>query len=188
VSEALVVGGDGDKSVGPYKDAADVIASGVLSESGIRTISVGGYPDGHPVISPSALRADLDAKVYLAKEQGLKLSIVTQFSFVPDSIADYCSQMAEFAPGVAVYAGLAGPTNPAQLLRFAKICGVSMSLKGASKLGLNAFKLASNAGPDKQIDVLARRKAKSTAGNLAGIHLFSFGGFVDSARWLSENL
>jgi methylenetetrahydrofolate reductase (NADPH) len=188
VSEVLVIGGDGDRSIGPFKDAAAVIASGILREAGIRKLSVGGYPDGHPVISASALQADLEAKAALAEEQEHELSIVTQFSFAPDSIADYCSHVACMAPGIAVYAGLAGPTSPAQLLRFATICGVSMSLKGANKLGFSALKLASNSGPDKQLKVLAERKATSTAGNLAGIHLFSFGGFVDSAKWLSEKL
>jgi methylenetetrahydrofolate reductase (NADPH) len=186
VNQVLVIGGDGMSPMRPFTDAAALIASGLLPAAGIRKVGVGGYPDGHPDISDAVLRSDLEAKVEIADDQGLELSIVTQFSFAPDRIVEYCDTIGTWAPGIPVYAGLAGPTNPAQLLRFAKICGVSMSLRGANKLGFNAIKLASNSGPDKQVDVLARGKVAAIAGNLAGIHLFSFGGFVQSSQWLRD--
>jgi len=178
VRQVLVVGG-------PFRDAAAIIASGILADAGITRVGVGGYPDGHPEIAPEQLRSDLENKVMLTRDQGLELNIVTQFSFAPDRIADYCLDLQKWVPGVPVFAGLAGPTSPKQLLRFAKICGVRLSVRGASKLGLNAFRLAANSGPDKQLGVLAERGVEQTAGNLEGIHLFSFGGFVESSEWLS---
>jgi methylenetetrahydrofolate reductase (NADPH) len=185
VHHVLVVGGDGFNPEGPFQDAAAVIASGVLRDAGITKVGVGGYPDGHPDIAAEELRGDLERKLALTREQGLALSVVTQFSFEPRRIAEYCQDLSNWVPGVPVYAGLAGPTSPKQLLRFAKICGVSMSIRGANKLGLSAFRLAANSGPDKQVGVLAERGAEQTAGNLEGIHLFSFGGFVESSEWLS---
>ncbi|MDH5619443.1 MAG: methylenetetrahydrofolate reductase, partial [Gammaproteobacteria bacterium] len=188
VEEVLVVGGDGFEPLGPFEDAAALIRSGILGEAGIRKVGVGGYPDGHPDVGDGQLRSDLETKWSLTQQQKLELRIITQFSFAPDRIADYCEKVADWVPGVPVYAGLAGPTSPAQLIRFAKICGVSMSLRGANKLGLNAFKLAANAGPEKQMKVLARRCAERTAGNLVAIHLFSFGGFIESSTWLESRL
>jgi len=186
IKKVLVVGGDGMNPIGPFTDAAAVIASGLLPEAGIEAVGVGGYPDGHPQVSESVLREDLEIKVESARDQGLDLSIVTQFSFSPERIVEYCDSVSTWVPGIPVYAGLAGPTNPAQLLRFAKICGVSMSLKGANKLGLNAMRLASNSGPDGQVRKLAESRAEALAGNLAGIQLFSFGGFVKSSTWLRD--
>jgi len=184
VKKVLLIGGDGFNPGGPFKDAAAVLASGLLREAGIRKVSVGGYPDGHPQIPESVLRSDLQDKMEIARAECIDLSIVTQFSFSPENIVEYCDSIGSWAPGIPVYAGLAGPTSPAQLLRFAKICGVSMSLKGANRLGLNALKLASNGGPDGQVDKLAQSRVADLAGNLAGIHLFSFGGFVPSSEWL----
>jgi len=186
VRQALVIGGDGFNPAGPFKDAAAVLASGLLREAGIRKVSVGGYPDGHPQVPESVLRADLQNKMEIARAEGIDLSIVTQFSFSPENIVEYCDNVESWLPGVPVYAGLAGPTSPAQLLRFAKICGVSMSLKGANRLGLNAIKLASNGGPDGQVTKLAQSRVADLARNLAGIHLFSFGGFVPSSEWLRD--
>ena len=185
VHQVLIVGGDGFNPQGPFQNAAAIIESGILRDAGITRVGVGGYPDGHPDISTDELRIDLERKQALAREQGLALSVVTQFSFEPQRIAEYCEDLSNWIPGVPVYAGLAGPTSPKQLLRFAKICGVKMSMRGANKLGMNAFRLAANAGPDKQLGVLAERCVEQTAGNLEGIQLFSFGGFVESSEWLS---
>jgi len=187
VRRVLVIGGDQQQEAGPFAASAVVMASGLLQEAGITHVDVAGYPDGHPRIPPATLQADLDLKFGLACEQGLQLGIVTQFSFAPAGIADYCSTIARRAPGVPVYAGIPGPTNTKQLLRYARICGVSTSIKAVNLLGLNAVKLALHSSPDRQLDVLADRRALDQAGHLAGIHVFSFGGFVESAQWIAQS-
>ena len=184
VHRVLIIGGDGNEPVGPYRDSAAVIESGVLRTSGITAVDVAGYPDGHPTIPSETLLRDLQRKVDLAASQNLDLSVVTQFSFDPQSVARYCAELAKQVPVVPVYAGLAGPTSPAKLLRFARVCGVSTSIRAANKLGRNALRLATHSSPDDQFELLVSETAAGVAGNLAGIHLFSFGGFVDSSKWL----
>jgi methylenetetrahydrofolate reductase (NADPH) len=186
VRRVLVIGGDQQQETGPFPASAVVIASGLLQEAGISHVDVAGYPDGHPNIPQEMLHADLDLKRQLAEEQGLQLGIVTQFSFAPDGIANYCSAIAQRASDVPVYAGIPGPTNPKQLLRYARICGVSTSLKAVNGLGLNAVKLAMHSNPDRQMATLASRKSLDESGHLASVHLFSFGGFVESAEWMSR--
>ncbi len=186
VRRVLVIGGDDAEAAGPFADSAAILESGILGEAGITAVDVAGYPDSHPKIPRDVLIEDLQRKVALADEQGLDLGIVTQFSFDADSVVRFCSQVAETAPGVPVYAGLAGPTSPAKLLRFARICGVSTSIRAANKLGMNAIRLATHSSPDKQFETLVSGVAAREAGNLKGIHLFSFGGFVDSANWLDD--
>ena len=188
VRRVLVIGGDQQQEAGPFPASAAVMASGLLQETGITKVDVAGYPDEHPDIPRDALRADLDLKLRLADEQGLMLGIVTQFSFAPAGIADYCSALARQAPGVPVYAGIPGPTNARQLLRYAKICGVSTSIKAVNLLGLNAVKLALHSSPDRQLDVLAGCKSLDESGHLAGVHVFSFGGFVESAEWMKQRV
>lgn len=184
VHRVLVIGGDDPRAAGPYQDSASVLASGALQGNGIDMVDVAGYPDGHPQISSEILLADLKSKSALAESQGFGLTVVTQFSFQPSNIVAYCADLALTVPEVPVYAGLVGPTSPAKLLRFAKICGVGTSMRAANKLGVNALKLAMHASPDKQFEILARHKEMEETGNLKGIHLFSFGGFVDSSKWL----
>ena len=186
VHRVLVIGGDDKVAAGPFQDSASVLASGILKDAGIEVVDVAGYPDGHPTISWGILRADLESKVEIAENQGFGLNVVTQFSFESQNVVEYCATLADQLPGVPVYAGMVGPTSPAKLLRFAKTCGVATSLRAANKLGLSALKLATHANPDKQFECLAEHKEAAETGNLAGIHLFSFGGFVDSSKWLDD--
>jgi methylenetetrahydrofolate reductase (NADPH) len=188
VKRVLVIGGDNTDCSGPFPDSASVIASQILSDSKLTAIHVAGYPDGHPRISAITLREDLDLKLKLADDQNLDISVVTQFSFAPAKIAEYCANLSRSAPGISVFAGMAGPTSISTLLRYAKICGVGTSLKAMNSLGMNAIKLAMHSTPDKQLAVLDEQRSRGETGNLCGIHLFSFGGFIDSADWLSRKL
>lgn len=183
VDRVLVIGGDEEKAAGPFVDSAAVIASGILEASGIRRVDVAGYPDGHPRIAPDILRRDLAAKIELAATKGLSLTVLTQFSFSPERIADYCAGLARVSPGTPVHAGVVGPTSAKRLLQFARICGVATSLRAVEKFGLDALRLVMQADTGRQCDELARRHAAGAAGNLAGVHVFTFGGFVESAAW-----
>lgn len=188
VRRVLVLGGDRQDTGGPFGDSAAVIRSGLLQAAGVDHIDVAGYPDGHPNIPDDILRADLDDKFDMAQRGGFTFSVVTQFSFAPNRVAEFCRRVARQAPGVEVIAGMAGPTSAARLLRYARICGVTTSLRAASSLGLNAVRLAANSKPDRQLDYLAQVTDNAEVGGLAGVHLFSFGGFVESARWLAGRL
>jgi methylenetetrahydrofolate reductase (NADPH) len=183
----LVIGGDDRNAVGPFGDSAAIVASGILEGCGIARLDVAGYPDGHPQLSGQVLREDMARKVELATRQNLSLAVITQFSFVPEQIADYCVALAHYAPGVPVQAGVVGPTSARRLLKFARICGVGTSLRAVGKLGMDSLRLVTQADPGRQVRELARRKALGQAGNLAGIHLFTFGGFANSIAWINAH-
>jgi len=185
VHRVMVIGGDTAEVSGPFADGASLIRSGILTEAGIREIGVPGYPEGHPRIPLDVLTEDLDAKIAMAGEQGLGISIVTQFSFVPSRIVEYCDELAHKAPQVPVYVGMAGPTDPRSLFRFARLCGVSESLRALSSLGIKAAKLACHTSPDEQVEVIARYRAGHELGNVIGLHVFSFGGVAKAAEWMS---
>jgi methylenetetrahydrofolate reductase (NADPH) len=172
--QVLVIGGDAAEPAGPFSDSAAVMASGLLEASGIRRVDVAGYPSGHPRISPEVLRNDMTRKVQLAQQRNLELTIVTQFSFLPEQITEYCAGVAQTAPGIAVRAGVPGPTSVKRLLHFARICGVSTSLRAINKLGLDTLKLVMHADTDQQFEELTRHSAAGGAGNL------------ESATWLNS--
>jgi len=186
VHRVMVIGGDNPQVAGPFADSAALIGSGILAQAGIHEIDVAGYPEGHPRISLEVLKADLDTKLNMAADQGLGINIITQFSFAPSRIVEYCDELAHSVPHVPVYVGLAGPTNAVSLLRFARRCGVSESLRALSSLGVKAAALACHTSPDEQVEVLARYCAGHEASNVIGLHVFSFGDFARSAEWVDE--
>ena len=187
VHRVMLIGGDSTKSEGPYNDAIELLEDGILADHGINVAGLAGYPEGHPRISEQTLNEALTKKLMLTSQQGIAAEIVTQFSFNPGRIIEYSTRISELAPETPIYIGMAGPTNTKTLLRFAKQCGVSTSLRGLIAMGVNAAKLFSNADPSKQLIKLASYCAHHQT-NIIGIHIFSFGGFLESAKWMHQQV
>jgi methylenetetrahydrofolate reductase (NADPH) len=180
VRRLLVIGGDVDAS-GPFPDALAVIQKGRLREAGIEEIGIGAYPEGHHHIPAGRLEAALDEKIAAASAQGLRVHIVSQFSFSPERILAWLKQLRACGITKPVKIGMAGPTGVPALLRYAKRCGVAASLRGLMS-GATAG-LIGHVGPDRIIETLA------AAGDLgdAAPHYFSFGGMLETARYACES-
>jgi methylenetetrahydrofolate reductase (NADH) len=178
IRRLLVIGGDADPA-GPFADALAVIQKGRLREAGIEEIGIGGYPEGHPRIAQGLLETALDQKIAAARAAGLQVFIVSQFSFSGERILAWLRRLRACGIVLPVKVGLAGPANVAALLRYAKRCGVSASLRGL--MSGAAAGLIGNPGPDSILDMLTAAGEPGTAP-----HYFSFGGAVETARYACE--
>jgi len=176
----LVIGGDVEQS-GPFPDALAVIQKGRLRDAGIEEIGIGAYPEGHPRIPSDRLEAALDAKIAAAKAQGLRLHLVSQFSFSPDGILAWLKRLRACGITTSVRVGMAGPTSLPSLLRYAKRCGVNASLRGLMSGAVTG--LIGNVGPDRIIEALS---ASGREIGEAQPHYFAFGGLAETARYASE--
>jgi methylenetetrahydrofolate reductase (NADPH) len=188
VQKALVIGGDEAGARGPYADGAALIRSGLLAAAGLREIALPGYPEGHPRIPRAALERDFAERLRLLATQGLGAYVLTQFSFAPARVVEFCSSLARSAPSVPIYVGLAGPTDPIALLRFAQRCGVSASLRALRAQGLDAVRLVTHTDPGDQLAAVARYCSAHAECNVVGVHLFTFGGVAAAARWMNAQL
>jgi len=179
VRRLLVIGGDVD-TPGAFADALAVIQKGRLRETGIEEIGIGAYPEGHPRIPAGRLESALDEKIAAATAQGLRVHIVSQFSFSPERILAWLRQVRASGIGKSIKIGMAGPTSVPALLRYARRCGVAASLRGLVS-GV-ASGLVGHVGPDRIIKTL------SAAGDLGEVapHYFSFGGTLETARYACE--
>jgi len=184
VTKVMLIGGDDPQPRGPYADAAALLRDGVLAQCGVREIGIAGYPEGHPRIAPAALEQALHDKLALAAAQGLGAHMVTQFCFAPARAVEYCASLAHALPGLPVYVGIAGPTSPGALLRFAQRCGVSASLRALKDQGIGAVRLVTHTDPGEQLAAIARYCLPHPSCNVVGVHLFSFGDAVRTADWM----
>jgi methylenetetrahydrofolate reductase (NADPH) len=177
--QLLIIGGDVEAS-GPFPDALAVIKKGGLRAAGIEEIGIAAYPEGHARIPPGRLEAALDEKIASAVALGLKVHIVSQFSFSPERVLAWLKQLRGCGIAAPVKVGMAGPTSMPALLRYAKRCGVAASLRGLMTGA--ATGLVGHVGPGRMIEVLAE------AGDLGDIapHYFSFGGVVETACYACE--
>ncbi len=175
----LLIGGDIDTPA-TFADALTVIQKGKLREAGIEEIGIGAYPEGHPRIPAGRLEAALDEKIATAMAHGLRVFIVSQFSFSPERIVAWLRQLRACGIGTPVKIGMAGPTSVPALLRYAKRCGVAASMRGLAS-GL-ASGLVGHVGPDRILETLS---VASDLGDAAP-HYFSFGGALETARYACE--
>jgi methylenetetrahydrofolate reductase (NADPH) len=188
VTKVLLIAGDAAAPAGPYVDSVELLAEEFLAGSGLTQVGVAGYPEGHPRVATADLNRALEAKLALAARQSLGVHLVTQFSFAPKRIVEYCADVARRAPGVPVYVGLAGPTSPVALMRFAQRCGVSTSLRALQAEGVKAVRLFTHADPADQLMALAAHIRSGSARNVVGVHLYSFGGAVRTAQWMHARI
>lgn len=186
VTKVLLIGGDDPQPLGPYADGIAVLTERILGDCGVREVGLPGYPEGHPRIPQTALDQALIDKLALAQAQGLGASIVTQFSFAPARIVEYCSELARKLPDVPVHVGMAGPTDAVTLLRFAQRCGVSNSLRAMGAQGMGAVRLFMHTDPSEQLSALAQYCLRHDDCNVVGAHLFSFGAAAKSAAWMNR--
>lgn len=184
VHRVMLIGGDEDCSQGPWRDSVELLASGLLRDAGVREIGIAAYPEGHPKIPQAELWRAFDAKLRLAAEQGLGVYAVTQFSFAPERIVALLAELAQRAPQVCVYVGMPGPSDPIQLLRYARRCGVGAARRALSTLGAQIARLMSHTEPSDQLAAVSRYAQSHT--NAVGVHLFSFGGVVRTASWIRQ--
>jgi methylenetetrahydrofolate reductase (NADPH) len=182
VRRVLVIAGDRAEPAGPFHGALEAIDSGLITRSGIREIGISGYPDGHPRIADHELGRLLAAKLEAAQQTGLKIHIATQFCLEAGPILAWLARLRDLGIDHPVRIGLAGPTNLAALMRYARRCGVRASALGLARNAGLMKRLLGVAAPDTIVRALAEANADGRLGDVAP-HLFSFGGTGATARW-----
>jgi methylenetetrahydrofolate reductase (NADPH) len=181
IDRALLIAGDPERPVGPFRDSVDVLTSGVVERHGLGELSFAVYPERHPRIDGQALDAALDAKLALARRRGLKTSLVTQFGFAAAPIQARIAALRAHGIHCPIEIGIAGPGNIATLAKFAIRCGVSASLQALAR-GQTAFaRIVARATPDALIGALVA--GEHPAAPFEGLHIFTFAGLRQTALW-----
>lgn len=185
VRTVMLIGGDRERSAGPFENALEMIESGLLQKAGIEAIGVAGYPEGHPVLSDDILRASLREKLEAAHRAGLHAHIVTQFSFDAWPVVTWLRALR--ADGIVnpVRIGMAGPASIPALLRFAQRCGVRASARGFARHTASIGRIFSQATPAAMVRDLAEAAASDNLGDIAA-HIYSFGGLSQAAKWTRD--
>ncbi len=182
--DVFVVGGDPAQPEGPYRSSLDVIRTGLLEKHGIGSVSISGYPEGHPDISDDLLWSAMAVKSREISERGITGNVVTQFSFDADAVVAWIEEVRDRGITVPIRVGVPGPTGVRRLLAFAGRFGVTSSATIARKYGLSLTNLLGTAGPDRFIRRLSDR-LNDNHGEVR-LHFYTFGGLQQTAAWIRE--
>jgi methylenetetrahydrofolate reductase (NADPH) len=183
VTRVLLIAGDQQQVRGPFDASLQVLETGLLQKHGIQLVYVAGHPEGHPRVARAVMDEALKAKLLWGRHNGLAMRVVTQFGFEAEPVIEWLRQFeAEFDEPVRI--GLAGPANPATLLKFAIRCGVGNSVRALQSQMGRFTRLLTETAPDAIVDDLRRASAERRIRAVPGFHIFPFGGIRAAMRWV----
>jgi len=180
IDDAFVIGGDATPPVGPYASAGDVLPLIREHPHRPRTIGIGGYPEGHPLIEDATLAEVLKEKSVFADY------MTTQLCFDPGVLLAWVRRTREAGVELPLVAGVPGIVDRAKLLEISMRVGVGPSLSFLRKQGgLRGLLRISGGSADRLFDALAPLVG-DPALNLTGFHYFTFNRLVETWTWERE--
>jgi methylenetetrahydrofolate reductase (NADPH) len=184
VEQMLLVAGDSEYVAGEFDSTLDVLSSGILEKSGIKRIGVAGYPEGQRGIGRTLLSNALKAKQVFSDRTGIPLFIVTQFGFNGNALKDWETELARLDVRLPVRAGIAGPAPLSKLIKFAMLCGIGASLRTVMR-NLSALSGIADIATTPEQHLMRLMQLPSST-RVVAPHFFSFGGAVETARWIDR--
>ncbi|MGY6646754.1 MAG: methylenetetrahydrofolate reductase [Salinarimonas sp.] len=187
VTRILLIAGDAPRPAGPFTDTLQLIDTPALNGTGLTGLCVAGHPEGHPHADEAALMAALRRKQAHARAHGLSLTIVTQFSFDAAPVIAWAQRLAAEGIEAPVRIGIPAPVGMGTLLRFAMRCGVGASARLLGRRP-DALQLLKRFDPLPLIAAFAGTDGANPPANLAGLHLYCFGGAAQALSWRAQAL
>ena len=184
IQEVLLIAGDYAQSVGPFHCVADVLRSGILSQHGLRRVSLAGHPEGHPKVELEEIRRAELEKLALAERAGLDAALVTQLFFEATPFIGWARELARSGARCRIVAGVAGPARLTTLFKFALRCGVGPSIRALGSRSTSLAKLIGDHGPQVVMRSLAEERIAGST-EFSGLHFFCFGGYLRTCEWLA---
>lgn len=177
VSDVFVVGGDSPTPTGEFDSGLQLLDA--MNDLGhpFTQIGVPAYPEGHAVIGTDALWEALTAK------QRYATYAVTQLCFDTSAISQFGSDARSRGIALRLYAGVPGVVDVRRLLRISLNVGVGESLRFARSHASIVSRLVRPGGyrPDLLVADLSEAPV---AGQLAGLHLYTFNQVEPTFRWV----
>jgi len=184
ITEVLLIAGDYAKSRGPFSSVSDVLRTGLLEKHGLQRVSLAGHPEGHPRIPLEQIRQAERDKSALSAQRGIDCTLLTQFFFESAPFLAWSRELRSAGVQSALVAGLAGPASLSTLLKYAVRCGVGASVRALGSRPNLLLQLTGDRGPERLVRELAAARLAGLP--VDGMHLFCFGGFLRTCRWLSK--
>lgn len=154
-TKVLIIGGGG-KQEGDFSTVKELVDTKAFNNF---KIGVGGFPEGNG-------RLSYDDSMKILKEKTYADFVVTQWSLNKKSIDKFLND----SP-IPVYLGLPNKCSTKQLITFAKVCGISNSVKGIISNPLNIMRFLFGFDPKYLVNKYKRHD------NLKKIHVYSFGNY-----------
>jgi len=180
--EVFIVGGDEATAAGPYADGTAFLRELLEHDTGLARVGVPAYPDGHPTIPGTVLRAALHDKQALIAAAGLEGSATTQMCFDPGRITGWLR--AERAAGfvMPIDLGVPGVVDRTKLMSMGVRLGIGSSLRFLRKQRTTMTAMLAPGGYDPT-DLVVAVAVDAQALRIDGVHSFTFNSVAKTEAW-----
>ncbi len=187
VADILLVAGDREEPLGPFRDSRDVLASGILEDVGLQRVGVAVHPGGHPVADEASLRRALREKVAWSQRTGIPLRARSQVVFDVGAVEAWAHDFLWCeAPGLPLELGIPGPVDAAKLATFAQRIGGATAVAELQRgTGIDPAAPEGAFDPGAAAVTLARWLEREPEAPLVGLMVNQFDELGPSAAWLA---
>ena len=176
IEDAFIVGGDGRDPLGAYTSAGELLEVLASHPRRPRSIGIGAYPEGHPLIDEQTLWSALERKAAWADY------MTTQLCFDAAALLRWLHATRERGLRVPAMIGVPGVVDRRRLLEISARVGVGPSLSFLRKQH-GARQLLSRGSPaDRLLAALAPSLQEPELG-ISGLHYFTFNQLLDTWTW-----
>ena len=183
VDRVLALGGDRDEPAGALHCSQQLIESGLFRAHGVTRLFIACYPEGHPRVADQVLEEARAAKLRTLADQGLGVTLISQFCFEAGPIVALARRMRSQGPKVAYRVGVAGPAARTILVKYALMCGIGPSLRALKQRQALARNVLAGETPEALLAEVAAAQLEDPGLNISGVHFFTFGALARSAGW-----
>ncbi|MGH2877854.1 MAG: methylenetetrahydrofolate reductase [Solirubrobacteraceae bacterium] len=180
IDDLFLIGGDADPPLGAYRSAVELLPVIAEHPRRPRSIGIGSYPEGHPLIDDATLDEALLAKSAHADY------MTTQLCFDAGTLRAWVARQRARGIGLPVVIGMPGKVSAAKLLEMSARIGVGPSMAFVRKQrGLRSLLgLFRRSAPDRLYDALAPELDGEL--QITGFHYFTFNQLIATYEWHSE--
>jgi methylenetetrahydrofolate reductase (NADPH) len=179
IGDVFLIGGDASEPLGEYESALDLLPELRVHPLRPRSIGVGAYPEGHPLIDPDSLFAALSEKAAHADY------MTTQLCFDPEAILRWLTETRASGIDLPVYLGLPGLVDHRRLLEISLRVGVGTSLSFLRKQhGLLRFLARRRLSVEHLYAELSPLVGSEL--RIAGFHFFTFNRLSETVRFAAR--
>lgn len=178
----FVVAGDAEEPAGPYHGAHDFMTALFDKEHGLTTVGFTSYPDGHALIPPDVVTAELHRKQALLADVGLEGWASTQMCFDTDLIVSWLRAEREAGFTLPIHLGIPGVVDRTKLMTMGVRLGVGASLRYLKKNRAAVTKLMAPGAYDPD-DILHPLVNELETLRIDGLHVFTFNQVDSTEAW-----
>jgi methylenetetrahydrofolate reductase (NADPH) len=178
IRRVFIVGGDAPTPAGKFQDAYSLLQS--LDEMGhhFEEVGIGGYPEGHALISDNALHTAMNLKAPHATR------ILTQICFNAETTTKWAEGLKRQGINLPIFVGMPGPVSRQKLMRISAGLGLGQSASFLKKQQNMFWRFFMPGGyrPDRLNKGLTATVPKADT-NIHGFHIFTFNDLAETEIW-----